>query len=123
VRYFTPSEFACNHCGENKTTPETMGHADELRHRCGFPLILSSAYRCPDHNAKVSKSGRTGPHTTGEAFDVAVTHRQAYDVLKHAMAMGVFTGIGVQQKGGGRFIHCDTLPDAPGQPRPHVWSY
>jgi zinc D-Ala-D-Ala carboxypeptidase len=122
LRYFKPTDFACKHCGENKTSPLTMELADELRHRCGFPLTISSGYRCPDHNAKVSGTGRTGPHTTGEAFDVAVSHGQAFEVLRHAMKMN-FSGIGVQQKGGGRFIHLDTLPNAPGQPRPTVWSY
>lgn len=34
-----------------------------------------------------------------------------------------FTGIGIQQKGGDRYIHLDNLPNAPGQPRPTVWSY
>jgi zinc D-Ala-D-Ala carboxypeptidase len=34
-----------------------------------------------------------------------------------------FTGIGVSQKGAIRFIHVDDLPDAPGQPRPTIWSY
>lgn len=123
LEFFSPSDFACKHCGENKTTPETMELADELRRRCGFPLVISSGYRCPVHNAKVSSTGATGPHTTGESFDVFVTHQKAHTVLKHAMAMGVFTGIGVQQKGSGRFLHFDTLPNAPGQPRPTVWSY
>jgi hypothetical protein len=42
--------------------------------------------------------------------------------MRLALAKG-FTGIGVQQKGGGRFIHLDNLPNGPGQPRPTVWSY
>jgi len=36
-----------------------------------------------------------------------------------ALELG-FTGIGVQQKGTGRFPHLDTLEEPP---RPNVWSY
>jgi zinc D-Ala-D-Ala carboxypeptidase len=95
---------------------------DELRERCGFPFVISSGYRCPTHNAAVSSTGKSGPHTTGRAADIAVSHGQAFTVLAEALQMG-FTGIGVQQKGGSRFIHLDMLPNGPGQPRPTVWSY
>jgi zinc D-Ala-D-Ala carboxypeptidase len=122
LRYFKISDFACKHCGENKIDYKLVEMIDELRHQCGFPISISSGYRCPDHNVKVSSTGRNGPHTTGRAADLAVSHKQALTVLRKALAMG-FTGFGVQQKGGGRFIHLDTLPDAPGQPREHIWSY
>lgn len=122
MRYFHPLEFDCKHCGANKMDAAFLAELDELRHRCGFPLIVTSGYRCPDHNERVSKSGRTGPHTTGRAADFAVSHDKAYKLIKVAQEMG-FTGIGVQQKGSGRFIHVDNLPNAPGQPRPTVWSY
>jgi zinc D-Ala-D-Ala carboxypeptidase len=39
--------------------------------------------------------------------------------LRLAFKLG-FTGIGVQQKGSGRFIHLDTME---GGTRPTVWSY
>ncbi len=96
--------------------------ADRLRHRYGKPLIVTSGYRCPVHNAAVSHTGRTGPHTTGQAADFRVDRGDAYRLLKVALEMG-FTGIGIQQKGGGRFIHLDTLPNDDGQPRPTIWSY
>jgi zinc D-Ala-D-Ala carboxypeptidase len=122
LRYFKISDFACKHCGENKIDYKLVEMIDELRHQCGFPISISSGYRCPDHNVKVSSTGRKGPHTTGRAADLAVSHKQALAVLRKALAMD-FTGFGVNQKGGGRFIHLDTLPDAPGQPREHIWSY
>lgn len=122
LRYFKIEEFACKHCGENKIDYVLVEELDELRHQCGFPISISSGYRCPDHNEKVSSTGRTGPHTTGRAADLAVSHQQALTILRLALAMK-FTGIGVNQKGGGRFIHLDNLANAPNQPRPHIWSY
>jgi zinc D-Ala-D-Ala carboxypeptidase len=122
-RHFSADEFACRcGCRQNLIDHTFITELDDLRHHLGFALPISSGYRCPDHNAKVSSTGRTGPHTTGRAADIAVSHARAYDVLQAAMMMR-FTGIGINQKGGGRFIHLDNLPDAPGQPRPTVWSY
>jgi hypothetical protein len=48
----------------------------------------------------------------------------ALELVALALAYG-FTGIGVNQKGAhdGRFIHLDDLDNAPGQPRPCIWSY
>ena len=34
-----------------------------------------------------------------------------------------FTGIGVNQKGGARFLHLDTIESSPARPRPTIWSY
>jgi len=100
-----------------------MAKIEALRVACGFPLPVSSGARCPSHNAAVSKTGRTGPHTTGRAIDLAVSHGQAFEVLSVALKSGFFTGIGINQKGGGRFIHLDDLPNVSGQPRPTLWSY
>jgi zinc D-Ala-D-Ala carboxypeptidase len=122
LRYFKPSEFACKHCGENKMDPAFLVLADELRHRCGFPLPITSGYRCPTHNQNVSSTGPNGPHTTGKAMDVGVSRHRAHDVLRIALQMG-FTGIGVQQKGASRFIHLDYLKEPEHAPRPSVWSY
>lgn len=99
--------------------PETMELADELRRICGFPFVISSGYRCPDHNANVSSTGRTGPHTTGRSFDVAVSHENAVTILEHALQNQAFRGIGVNQKGAGRFLHLDTVP----RPTRTIWSY
>lgn len=94
---------------------------EKLRKRLGMPLIVTSAYRCADHNAKVSKTGKTGPHTTGQAVDLLISGEDAYRIVKVATKLG-FTGIGVSQKGtwSSRFIHVD---DIAGIGRPRIWSY
>ena len=120
--HFTAKELACK-CGCGMLPAQDfMCKIEELRIRCGFPLPISSGARCPEHNARVSATGKTGPHTTGRAIDLAVDREKAYIVLCIALVMG-FTGIGVQQKGTGRFIHLDDLPAKEGQPRPTVWGY
>ena len=119
-KYFKKADFACKHCGQNETEDEFITSLDILRERVGFPLIVSSGYRCPAHNQAVSSTGPNGPHTTGRAVDLAVSHDKAYFVLQQALRMG-FTGIGVNGKGSGRFIHLDAINDPVGRPR--VWSY
>jgi hypothetical protein len=78
--------------------------------------------RCPEHNAKVSSTGYAGPHTTGRAIDIGVSHGRALELVRMALTSG-FTGIGINQKGNARFIHLDDIPDGEGQPRPTIWSY
>jgi zinc D-Ala-D-Ala carboxypeptidase len=125
MRYFKNSEFDQKGLSGSgaKMNPAFLIHLDELRHRCGFPFKISSGYRSPEYNAKVSSSGLTGAHTTGKACDIAVSQEQAYIVLKEASKMGVFTGIGINQKGNGRFIHLDTCTQEDNLPRPAIWSY
>jgi uncharacterized protein YcbK (DUF882 family) len=116
---FSEKEMACSHCGECHMDAAFMDALQALRDSFGRPLIVTSGYRCPDHNDAISSTGRDGPHTTGRAVDLAVSRRDAHEVLRLAMAM-TFTGIGVAQKGTGRFLHLDTLD---GPTRPWVWSY
>lgn len=122
TKNFTPAEVACK-CGCGFLPEQDfMERVQRLRDLVGFTLPVSSGARCPEYNAKVSKTGQTGPHTTGRAIDFAVRGKQAFVLV--AMLQGCsFTGIGVQQKGDGRFIHGDDLTDTPTHPRPWVWSY
>lgn len=123
-RYFTRDEFdcACGEC-ENEIDHEFVSKLDQLRHILGFPMRVNSGYRCPEHNAKVSSTGLTGPHTTGKAADISVQFGPAYHLVNNALGLG-FTGIGVKQHGptAGRFIHLDMLPTE-GNARPRIWSY
>lgn len=99
--------------------PEFMAMLQAVRSKSRIPMQITSGYRCPEHNAAVSTTGRSGPHTTGKAADIACHGGDAYRILKFALAGG-FTGIGVQQQGGGRFLHLDSLR---GAMRPWIWSY
>jgi zinc D-Ala-D-Ala carboxypeptidase len=125
MKYFKSSEFDQKDMpGSGKSMDSAfLGYLDELRDRCGFPLVISSGYRTPEYNAKVSNTGTNGPHTTGKAADILISGERAYIVLREAMAMGVFTGIGIKQTGEGRFIHLDICTENDGFPRPMLWSY
>ena len=121
VPFFSEKELSCKHCGKNKMVPSFMQKIVKLRRELNFPFVVTSAYRCPAHNKKVSTTGEDGPHTTGRAIDIAVQGDLAYRLVAAALREG-FTGIGVSQKGTSRFIHLDDL-DAVEHARPRIWSY
>ena len=89
---------------------------DQVRHELGRPIHITSGYRCPAYNAKISSTGRTGPHTTGLAADLALKGEIARDAL--VLLCDYFEGIGINQKGEWeqRFIHVDDLD-------PRLWTY
>lgn len=118
---FKFSDFECKCCRTNLMRPEFIDKLQAIRTRTGVVMPVSSGYRCPAHNMRVSSTGPDGPHTTGRAVDIRVERASAVTLLCEAMKSGMFTGYGIQQKGTGRFLHLDDL-DLP-HPRPNIWSY
>lgn len=121
MRYFLYSEFdqkGLPGSGEEFMDSYFLASLDALRHKCGFPFIVTSAYRSPAYNASVSKTGLTGPHTTGKASDIAVSRSNAFILLQNALDLDCFTGIGINQKGDHRFIHLDSIEGSK-----RIWSY
>mgnify|MGYP003330520592 CR=1 FL=1 len=120
-KYFTKEELTCKHCEEYSMSDEFMKKLDQLREDMGFPFKITSAYRCPEHPIEARKKAH-GAHTTGRAVDIAVQGEKAYRLIEGAIELK-FKGIGIKQKGQGRFIHLDDIPNSPDRPRPWIWSY
>lgn len=113
MRNFELSEFACSHTGKNEMDSSFLSKLDELRDRCGFPFVITSAYRDITHPVEAKKN-KGGTHTQGIAADIRVSNgTQKYTIVKEAMAMG-FTGIGIANT----FIHVDTRTTTP-----VIWTY
>lgn len=117
---FEEAEFRCRHTGKCEMHPEFMERLQRLRMAYGKPMKITSGFRDRTHPIEARKSA-TGAHALGRAADIAVVGADAIRLVVLAAEFG-FTGIGVQQKGEGRFIHVD---DVPGNvlPRPAIWSY
>lgn len=128
--YFTFQEFRCKCAekypeplcdpldGEWMRTPEFvsfMSYMTDMRESLQFPFVISSGYRCPGYNQRISTTGPDGPHTIG-AGDVVVAFERAYDLAGLAFSYGL--GVGIAQKGpvASRFIHIDNLGR-------RLWSY
>lgn len=118
---FSKREFDCKATGENRMQASFMERLQQLRIAYGQPMSISSGYRSPKHPIEAKKS-RPGAHASGHACDVAVQGADAIRLLRLAIGLG-FTGIGIQQKGTGRFIHLDDHPAGAHVPRPAIWSY
>ena len=123
-KFFTEKELACHCCGVAKMECEFMEQLEGMREVLDFPFVISSGYRCPKHNQKVSTTSSDGPHTLGRAVDIVISGEKAFELIVAADTWGM-TGIGVSQKGemNKRFIHLDNLQKREGFPRPWVWSY
>lgn len=119
--YFSSEEMSCSHTGLEKMDARFMEMLTELRVAYAKPLRVTSAYRDATHPIEAKKA-KPGAHATGKAADIAVERGEAYEVLKLALDIG-FTGIGVAQKGSGRFLHLDICEPEDGMIRPTVWSY
>ena len=118
MKYFTEEELTCSHSGECKMDAHFMELMDDIRERAGFPFVVTSGYRSPDHPIEARKSA-PGAHTTGKAIDIAVSGERALRLIEIAQQAGI-KRIGVNQKGSGRFIHLDVCDD---RPSPAIWSY
>ena len=119
--YFSMYEFKCSHTGKCEMNPDFIDKLNDLRLAFGKPMRITSGFRDVTHPIEAKKK-TSGAHTTGQAADIAVSREDAFDLLSLALTRG-FTGIGIQQKGSGRFIHLDTLKNSPERPRPTIWSY
>lgn len=120
-------EWACKYSGTLVVDEDFLDLFEELRGQFGRPLVITSGYRSPEHNAVVSDTGDSGPHTTGRAVDVRVYGTPAFELVRLALDLG-FTGLGFGQdlklRADRRYIHLDTLTAADGFPmRPNLWSY
>jgi len=113
VKYFSTSEFDCQHTGENRMEQDFLDKLDELRDYCGFPFVITSGYRSPSHPLEAVKE-IPGTHAQGIAADIKITNSaHRYTIIKGALEHG-FTGIGVA----GDFIHLDTRGTLP-----VMWTY
>lgn len=118
---FSEAEFRCKHTGRVEMNADFLARLQRLRTEYGKPMVVTSGYRHRTHPVEARKAS-PGAHAHGRAVDIAVTGADALRLIRLAVDHG-FTGIGVQQKGAGRFIHLDDVPEGPGFVRPTVWSY
>lgn len=108
LRNFGLEEFRCN-CGEcNGYPPEGMSEVlltklDELRDLVGYPIYVTSGYRCPVWNSKNS-GVENSQHVMGTAADIYCNYVSAEDLAEFAAQVG-FDGIGLYIEDG--FVHVD----------------
>lgn len=106
AKYFTPEEFACKCCGQLPGIDVRLQNVlDAMREKCGVPLTLSCAYRCPKHNAEVGGVPNS-QHVTMCAADVIVPDGFTVEQLAGIAEQCGADGIGRYYDSG--FVHVDT---------------
>jgi hypothetical protein len=101
---FSPREIACKGTGSIAINEPALDKLQALRDKLGKPLLLTSAYRSPEHNVKVG-GAKNSQHMLGIAFDVRMENQDPQQFEAAARAVG-FTGFGYYPKQG--FMHIDT---------------
>ena len=94
---------------------EFLLRLDEARERAGIPFVINSAYRSPEHNAKIGGKPNSS-HLKGLAVDISVTNsRQRFIVLNALLEVG-FTRIGIADT----FLHVDLDSE---KSKDVIWTY
>ena len=130
--FFRASELRCKcgNCDGGAMNNFFMHRLISLRENLAFPLIITSAYRCPAYNKQISDTEENGPHTTGRAIDIQIYGHRAELLIQGAFRYGILGlnhgGLGLHQRGPRhkRFVHLDDLNKGDGfKTRPWVWTY
>ena len=117
IEHFSPDEFRCPCCseGSEKMDRETVADLDDARAYAGIPFTLTSAYRCPEHNAEVGGVSSSA-HVRGYAVDIACEGSRSRHKIVAALKRQGFTRIGIA----GDFVHVDADPN---KPKKVMWVY
>ena len=113
---FTRDEFACGDgCGEDGIQDWFIEVLQDIRDIYGAPMIVTSGFRCEDHN-KAEGGKPTSEHLDGIAADIKVSNsRERFLLIKAAIEAGI-TRIGV----GSGFVHLDVDE---GKSQDVMWTY
>ena len=120
---FAATEFVCTHCNALKISPIVLDFLQSYRTHTGKSVVITSAYRCPEHNNSVSSTGEDGPHTTGFAIDISTNTQSQYELLRFGLHYTPRPlGLGIAKS----FTHLDWCDVDVGEKyvvRPNVWRY
>lgn len=101
--HFSHDELKCPCCGKNEMNIGFLEILENVRTEFGKPMVITSGYRCPKHNAEVG-GVKGSAHLSGLAVDVQIVdsvirHQLLEVVLKNPRIIG----IGINKS----FIHLD----------------
>jgi zinc D-Ala-D-Ala carboxypeptidase len=104
---FSPREIACKGTGSVLVDGVALDKLQELREKLGTPLLVTSAYRSPEHNKRVG-GAKNSFHLKGVAFDIRMENQDPVAFEAAAREVG-FRGVGYYPKQG--FMHIDLGPE------------
>lgn len=107
---FQAREFdcRCGKCPETKIDAVLVGRLQVMRNILRCPIVITSGYRCDEHQVALRKSGaetakNRSMHQEGRAADIWTGRHNGVELEEVARMIG-FTAVGL----GRTFIHVDT---------------
>ena len=103
--HFTLKEFAC-HDGQDfvAVDPRLVELLENIRKRCGAPVVITSGYRTPSYNRTLKGSAAQSKHLFGMAADIKVKGYSPEQIAAIAEDfLGSSGGIGIYST----FTHVD----------------
>lgn len=112
---FTDEEFGCPCCGKKNISLPFVQKLQIARDTASIPFVITSGYRCQNHNAEVGGKADSS-HLKGVAADIAAqTSSQRFAIVDGLIKAG-FERIGI----GSNFIHVDMDES---KPQRLMWTY
>ncbi|MDO9509487.1 MAG: D-Ala-D-Ala carboxypeptidase family metallohydrolase [Thermovirgaceae bacterium] len=99
--HFRLNEFQCRCCGCVKLHPELLVKLESLRESWGSPLLLTSGFRCSQHNRKVD-GAEASLHLLGQAADIVVLNGNQPEFIEAAEKEGFDQVIPYEKR---NFVH------------------
>ena len=114
--HFSKSELQCRcGCGSLFVRPALLDALETVREFAGVPLVITSGYRCPEHNAAAGGKPDSA-HLTGEAADIFIPgNKDRFRILQAVFQYGP-SRVGI----GRDFIHIDVSSTLPQET---CWGY
>lgn len=118
-KYFKEEEFHCK-CGncpkdDQKVSSTLIELLDSARFFANTPFVITSGYRCKDHNKAVGGVSNSA-HTKGLAADISYSSgKELYLLMTSLLAVG-FKRIGISKN----FVHVDIDTT---KPQNVIWDY
>jgi len=116
--FFDEKEFQCK-CGCGRVDMDLIfiDRLTRARKLAQIPFYITSGFRCPEHNQKVTTSNNS-PHLYGVAADIrAGNSRDRFIIIDSALKAG-FKRIGI----GALFVHLDIHQDEH-KTQNVIWTY
>lgn len=104
--HFKVREFACGDGSDAVlVAPRLVMVLETIRSHFCAPVVIHSAYRTPQHNAKVNGAAHS-QHCYGTAADISIKGVSVLDIAAYARSiMPDWGGVGIYKEQG--FVHVD----------------
>lgn len=89
IKYFTLDNLSCRCCGVAHMNMDFLIKLDKVRHNVGKPFVVTSGFRCEEHNKRVR--GRVKSlHKVGRAVDFDIIGWSNEDIMRLVYFAGKF---------------------------------